>query len=89
MITEQYPTTNRTTNRTKTMTDYKKVYIEMNTAAAIINDDYTGTEDHEQANIDKWTDSNMIVGVNTGMDFARCDVSGLMADCGLFVVEAI
>ena len=58
-------------------------------AVAIINDDYSGLTDDDCAKVDKWLatlpcDHHIIAELMvTGedIDFTRCEICGLMADC--------
>ena len=55
-------------------------------ASALINGDYTGLDDHEEAALNAWLEQHEMRGghwdmIGDGLDFTQCEVTGLMADC--------
>ena len=55
-------------------------------ASALINGDYTGLDDHEEAALNAWLEQHEMRGGHwdmkgDGLDFALCEVTNLMSDC--------
>jgi hypothetical protein len=66
--------------------DHCEYTIAEHFAAAIINDDYSGLDDSEESNLREWLNDNEKPYSHWDIQdddrhFARCEITGLMADC--------
>jgi hypothetical protein len=78
------------------MKEYITFHISDSFASAIVNDDYTGLEDHEEIELNDFLDNltrqygsqdlNLIDFEDEG-NFALCEVSNLMGNCLQFTLE--
>jgi len=65
--------------------DYYAFFVSEHYLSALINGDYSGLSDQEEAELNAWIDSLPVSGhfdvISEESDFKQCDISELHADC--------